>query len=167
MPGITNSMLAEQVNALVTAWRNRELELQAWQSGTAVGGPFTNGTYPITDYIGTVGYYLSPAALVASVDSPKVLAVAAQVAAEAAEDGAVAAQAAAVAARDLALTYQTGAQAARDLALSYRDYAASHEANAQAAAAAAEAAAAASTGPLLDFGLITSATSNTIDGGSL
>lgn len=139
---ISNAQLAQQVSDLLSYWRTRDTEYAEWVSGSAAGGPYSNGTFPLTDYLGVVQYVKSPAALQASVDGPVASAQAYATAASGSATAATSAQTAAEAARDLALSYQTGAQAARDLALSYKNYAAASEANAQtyAASAAADAA---------------------------
>jgi hypothetical protein len=134
---ITNAALAQQITELVAYWRNRDSEYAAWVSGGATEGPYGDGRFPLTGLYGTVSYLKSPAALEALVEGPVASALAY---ADAADDSATAAAASAAAAAASVVTasgHATAAQAARDLALSYKTYAASHEANAQAAATAA------------------------------
>lgn len=38
-------------------------ELTAWLNGTAIGGPFGDGRYPVTDRLGNIHYIESPARL--------------------------------------------------------------------------------------------------------
>jgi hypothetical protein len=121
---ITNATLAQKINALVDLWRTRELQMVAWLAGVPGGGDQSNGTYPLSDYLGAVTYVKSPAELAAEVTNTVTGGAAQASAAAASATAAGAAQAAAQTARDLALSYQTGAQAARDLALSYRNNAA-------------------------------------------
>src|SRR5258706_15949940 len=52
MADITNAVLAQQISDLINLWRNREIEFKAWLTGTAGGGPASNGQYPLTDYLG-------------------------------------------------------------------------------------------------------------------
>ena len=127
---ISNSALALQMSELLDLWRVRELQFRDWLSGTATGGPFSDGTYPLQSYLEETFYVKSPAALADLVVGPAGGAAAAQAAAEVAQAAAELAQTAAETARDVAATYRDAAQAARDLASNYRDYAASSEANA-------------------------------------
>jgi len=150
MPGLTNPALAQAVSDMIDAWRLREQEMQDWIAGAANGGPFADGRFPLTDYLGVVRYTYSPAALEAGVEvSSDAAAASAVEAADSAVDAATA-QTAAETARNLALTYQTGAQTARDLAELYRDQAANSEANALVHAGNAEDSATASAGSASD-----------------
>lgn len=143
---ITNAALAQKITELVAYWRTRDTEYANWVSGAATGGPYADGRFPLTGILGNVSYVKSPAALQASVDGVVDSAEAYRDEAQGHAAVASAAQTAAVTARDLALSYQTGAQAARDLALSYKNFAASHEANAQTSATASAASATAASG---------------------
>lgn len=128
---LTNAQLAQKISNLIDTWRIRDTEYANWVSGTADGGPYLNGTYPLTTYLGDISYVKSPAALQASVDGPVASALVYRDEAQGHAATASAAQSAAVAARDLALSYQAGAQAAQALAESAQVYAQAAEANAQ------------------------------------
>lgn len=127
---ITNSTLAQKINDLIDLWRTRELQMVAWMTGAAGGGDLSDGTYPLSDYLGNVTYVKSPAELAAEVTTTVDSAVAQAAAASASASSASAAQVAAQTARDLALSYQTGAQSARDMAQSYSNNAADSASNA-------------------------------------
>ena len=64
---ITNATLAQQITDLANKWSVRELQMRTWLAGTAVGGDFGNGTYPLTNYLGAVYYVASPAAMASGV----------------------------------------------------------------------------------------------------
>lgn len=146
---ISNAQLAQQISDLVDYWRTRDLQFAEWLGGTPTGGPFGDGRFPLTDYLGVIQYLFCPAALESGVTSSASTAAVQAALAGAAKDAALVAQAAAESARGLALSYQVAAQSARDTALMYRDTAASHAANAlvhrNAAAASATAGATAET----------------------
>jgi hypothetical protein len=146
---ITNAQIAQEISNLVDKWRTRDLEFVDWLNGAADGGPFGDGRFPLTDYLGVVQYIKSPAALQSSVTGSADASASSAAAAAASVLSALAAQAAAEGARDLALGYRDAAQAARDLALTYRDDAANSAANAlvhrNAAASSATAAAGSAT----------------------
>lgn len=72
----TNAGLAAKISALLVDWQNREDELLAWQSGSALGGYRSNGTvaspvnndpqagyYPLTNALGIKQYVACPAKL--------------------------------------------------------------------------------------------------------
>lgn len=63
MPGITNAELATALQAVIAQVDAREDQLLAWQAGTATGGPYADGRYPIVNLLGELGYYKSPARL--------------------------------------------------------------------------------------------------------
>jgi hypothetical protein len=164
---ITNSALAQQISDMVAYWRTRDIEYAEWVAGTETGGPFSDGTYPLSDYNLNVFYVKSPAALQASVDG---IVDSAEVFADAADASAIAAAASAAAAAasaGLALGYRDDALASSDLADAHRISAANAEANAAAYAAAAEASASQTSAPFWDLGLITESPTFTFDGGAL
>lgn len=121
---ITNAALADQITALVAAWRLRDTEYATWLAGTATGGPFSDGRYPLTDYLGTVIYVKCPAALQASVDGVVTGAQGYSTSASSSASGAAGSATAASTAAGLALTYRDAAISARDVALNYRNEAA-------------------------------------------
>mgnify|MGYP000144405321 FL=1 len=71
---ITTPGLAEDVSTLITTAQNREIELVNWIAGPAGGGPNSNGTYPLTDWIGNSRVVKSPDQLAADVASVEGLA---------------------------------------------------------------------------------------------
>src|SRR5262245_2116419 len=113
---ISNSQLAQQISELVNYWRTRDLQFAEWLGGTASGGPFDDGRYPLTDYLGAVQYLYCPAALESGVSSSASAAAASAALAGASKDTALTAKAGAETARDLAQSFRDAAQAARDLA---------------------------------------------------
>lgn len=127
---ISNGALAQAVSDLVDAWTNREKEMQDWLEGTALGGPFSDGRYPLTTYLGVVQYVKSPARLQADVDGQVSSALAHKTDAEAARDASVAAQGTAETAKTAAETARTASEGARDLANLYQGNAAAEAANA-------------------------------------
>jgi hypothetical protein len=130
MPGITNAALAQQISELVTYWRTRDLEFAEWLGGTPTGGPYGDGRYALTDYLGVTQYLYCPAALESGVTSSASSAAVQAALASASKATALIAQAAAEAARDLTLSYRNSAQAARDAAQLAQSNAANNEANA-------------------------------------
>jgi hypothetical protein len=129
---ITNAVLAQKMSEMIDAWRNRELEMQAWVTGTATGGPGSDGKYPLTTYLGDSILTKSPARLEADVSGLV--------------DSASAYAAAALAAQLAAETAETNAETAETNALSYRNSAASHRDTAVEAASQAGTYAAAASG---------------------
>lgn len=121
---ITNAALAQQISELVDYWRTRDVQFAEWLGGVPSGGPYSDGRYPLTDYLGVTQYLYCPAALESGVASSASSAATQAALAGAAKDAALVAQGAAEGARDSALAYRDAAQAARDLALQYRDDAA-------------------------------------------
>lgn len=57
----TNATLAAKLAALLSSWQNREDEMIAWLTGTATGGPSSNGAYPLTDALGATVIVKCPA----------------------------------------------------------------------------------------------------------
>lgn len=63
MPGVSNAELATALQSVIAQVDAREDQLLAWQAGTATGGPYADGRYPIANLLGELGYYKSPARL--------------------------------------------------------------------------------------------------------
>jgi hypothetical protein len=118
---ITNAQLAQQVSELMDYWRTRDLQFAEWLSGSPTGGPYGDGRYPLSDYLGVIQYLFCPAALESGVTSSASSAALSAALAGASKDEALLAQAAAEAAKNQALTHRDDARAARDLAILYRD----------------------------------------------
>lgn len=117
------AQVAQQITALVAYWKTRDEQFQSWLGGSATGGPFMDGRFPLTDYTNRVYYVKSPAALQASVDTLTAAADgalqqarSAATRSEQARDGAVVARGGAEAARDAAGGFRDEALAARDVA---------------------------------------------------
>lgn len=127
---ITNATLANQIAALVAYWKTRDEEFATWLSGDADGGPYADGRYVLSDWLGTVRYTKSPARLEADVTGLVNSASSYADAAAASATGAASSASAAAGSAAGATTARTAAEAARDLALAYRDTAANSEANA-------------------------------------
>lgn len=130
MTGVTNAQLAAQLAEFLANSDPRERELRDWQSGTALGGPFSDGRYPITNFLGEVYYYKSPAALVNEVDSTTSGALAHKLGAETAQTAAEAALASTVTAVSEALGHADQSEIYKDIALAAEVNAANHAANA-------------------------------------
>lgn len=108
---ITNAQLAAQIQALIQSWQTRENQMIAWLSGSAGGGDYSNGTYPLSDAFGNVKYVESPAQMETDVTNTVDSATMQAGAAAASATAASSAQAAAITARNLASTYATNAAA--------------------------------------------------------
>lgn len=121
---ITNAQLAQQVSELLDYWRTRDLQFAEWLSGSPTGGPYGDGRYPLSDYLGVIQYLFCPAALESGVTSSGSSAALSAALAGSSKDQALLAQTAAVAAQNQALAHRDDARAARDLALQYRNEAA-------------------------------------------
>lgn len=117
---ITNANLAQQVSDLLAKWQTRETQMQAWIGGTATGGPFANGTYPLTDVLSNTVYTPSPAALVSGV-GVSVASAAAQAAAAAASATSAASSATGAAASASTATTQATAAATSNTAAGVHD----------------------------------------------
>lgn len=126
----TNADVTQQMVDLIGKWNTYTKQLRDWLAGTATGGPYGDGRYPLQDSLGKVFYVPCPAAQSASVSSNATSASAYADAANTAKTGAEAAKSGAETARDLALTYRDAAQQARDLAQLAQSQAANSEANA-------------------------------------
>lgn len=130
MATISNPVLAQKVSDLLDLWRARELEMRAWMSGAADGGPYGDGRFPLTDYLGVVRYTYSPAALEEGVASSATAASTSATEAAASLADSLAAQAAAEVARDSSAGYRDAAQAAQVLAETYKNQSAASAASA-------------------------------------
>lgn len=140
MPTATNAQLSLELSTFLTLQGQRERELRDWQSGASDGGPFLDGTYPITDFTGATLFYKSPARLAADVDNAVSGALAHKVSAETAQ---AAAEAALVQVNTVLTTVNAHlAQIViyKDMALAAETSAANHSAAANTAKVAAEAA---------------------------
>lgn len=124
MATLSNALLAERVNDLVSFVQSRHGQLDAWMNGTINGGDFNNGTYPLTDYLDKTVYVRSPAQLEIEVDGLTDSAAAS--ATQAANDRAQAtlkaaeaalSEAAAIASSNVSLAAQVDAEEARDAAI--------------------------------------------------
>lgn len=60
---ISNAELAQDIVDLIGLFDAREIELQGWMTGPVNGGPNGDGTYPLTDRLGTTIFAKSPAQL--------------------------------------------------------------------------------------------------------
>ncbi|MFN3558947.1 MAG: hypothetical protein ACK4UQ_06630 [Brevundimonas sp.] len=118
---LTNAQLSADIAALlnrVTLWQS---QYDAWQGGSATGGPNHDGRYPLTDEAGVARLVYSPAALEAAVAGPRVQAETFAIAAEASRQAAQAASTLASHHEEFAEAARTASQAARDLTKIYRD----------------------------------------------
>ena len=131
MTDITNAQLAAQISELVAYWRTRDLEFQGWLAGSATGGPYSDGRYPLTDYLETTYYVKSPAALQQSVTGMVNSASSYATAAAASQAAAATSKTGADTARDVAVAARDAAVAARDAASTSQSTAATLAANAQ------------------------------------
>lgn len=157
MSNLSNAGLAQRVNDLVSRWDVREKQYSDWLAGTAIGGPYGDGRYPLTSSSGSIYYIKCPAALQAEVDGPAST-VGSQAAASAAS--ATAANASATAAvtsanqatnqRNQAVDAKAGAELARQIAEASQAAAESARVSAEAAAVSAAADAADLTQAVLD-----------------
>lgn len=120
---ISNPEIAQSISDLIDKWWTRETQYLAWLTGTATGGPYSDGRYPLTGKDGVTRYILCPAAMADSVtgltDSASTYATAAAASATAADASDTAAEAA-----------QTAAEDARDDASVSAGLAATSESNA-------------------------------------
>lgn len=138
---ITNALLAQKVSDLLNLWKTRELQMVDWISGPANGGPYGDGRFPLSDYLGTVKYVMSPAALEASVaDSALAAALSAQFASDTVAT-ITSLKNAAELARDVSLASKEAAQNSSVTASGSKDQAAAYAAQAAESAATVQAAA--------------------------
>ena len=106
---ITNAQLAAQIQALIQLWQTRETQMVAWLAGTAGGGSYSNGTYPLSDAYGNTAYVESPAQMQSDVTNTVNSATTQANAAAASATAAATSASNAVTARNLASTYATNA----------------------------------------------------------
>ncbi|QBX36905.1 hypothetical protein E4M02_04315 [Brevundimonas sp. S30B] len=131
MSGLTNSVLAQQVQALLDTQKLQADYLTAWLGGSADGGPNLDGRYPFVDLSGREILVPSPATFNDMVSGPAALADVAKVAAELARDLAQGHADRADAQRALSEAARGAAIDARNLAQEHRSHAGTHEANAR------------------------------------
>lgn len=134
---ITNAALAQQITDLLNKWQTREAQMQAWMGGTANGGPFANGTYPLTDVLLNTTYQPSPAALVSGVGVSVASATAQAVLAAASATAAASSATGAAASASTATTKATAAASSAASAATHDTNCASLQALAQTSANAA------------------------------
>lgn len=127
---ITNAALAQQVSDLLGKWGAHETELSTWASGTATGGPYADGRYPLTGPYGTILYLACPAAMDARVTGQTNSASSYAAAAQLSQAACDAAKLATFDARDLALVYKVAAESAMTSAQTAATASANSEANA-------------------------------------
>ena len=138
---ITNATLAQQITDLVNKWNTRELQMRVWLAGTATGGDFGNGTYPLTNYLNAVSYVASPAAMASGVSGSSTAAAASAAAALVSQNAANASAVAALASQNAAGTSATNAAASASTATTQASTAIGAQTNATNQAAIATAAA--------------------------
>ena len=130
MPEISPT-LTQQITDLIANINTRDATFRDWISGTADGGPNSDGYYPLADAHGKTFSVPCPAKLADMATGPAAISVAAKDGAEAALATATAKAADATDAKTLAEASKVAAIAARDLAQSHRSHAATHEATAR------------------------------------
>lgn len=130
MPEISPT-LTQQITDLIANINTRDATFRDWISGTADGGPNSDGYYPLADAHGKTHSVPCPAKLADMATGPAAISVAAKDGAEAALATATAKAADATDAKTLAEASKVAAIAARDLAQSHRSHAATHEATAR------------------------------------
>lgn len=128
----TQAQLAQQMSELLMRFQTFTKQQKEWLAGTPTGGPEGNGTYPLTDYLGTTYLVPSPALDSARVNGQVDSArdYAAQASSSLAASQTFLTQSSL--ARDVANDFAQAAMAARDLSQMYADQAGSHAANARA-----------------------------------
>lgn len=121
MATLSNGQLAQRVNDVVVFIQSRHGQLDEWMNGVVDGGDFSNGTYPLTDYLGETIYVRCPAQLEQEVNGLTGSASSAQTAAEAAQVQAALSAAASLSSesnatilRDAAVAAQAAAEIAKD-----------------------------------------------------
>jgi hypothetical protein len=131
MTGLTNSLLAQQVQALLDQQKRQTDNLTAWLGGSADGGPNLDGRYPFSNLSGVEILVPSPATFNDMVSGPAAMADVAKVAAELARDLAQGHADRADAQRILSEAARGASIDARNLAQEHRNQAGTHEANAR------------------------------------
>jgi hypothetical protein len=120
MTTLSNGALAALVNDMVIRWDAREAQHRDWLGGTADGGPYGDGRYPVSTSGGLIFYIKCPAALAEQIEGPA--STVAQQASDASDSAtsagtsatsALNALALATAMRDAALVHREGAEIAR------------------------------------------------------
>lgn len=131
MSGLTNALVAQQVQALLDTQKRQTDYLTAWLGGSPTGGPNNDGRYPFVDLAGVEILVPAPATFNSMVSGPAALSVAAKAAAEFARDLALGHADRANDQRELAEAARGAAVDARNLAQEHRNHAGTHEANAR------------------------------------
>ncbi|WP_433949992.1 tail fiber domain-containing protein [Brevundimonas bullata] len=131
MSGLTNVLVAQQVQALLDTQKRQTDYLTAWLGGSPTGGPNNDGRYPFVDLAGVEILVPAPATFNSMVSGPAALSVAAKAAAEFARDLALGHADRANDQRELAEAARGAAVDARNLAQEHRNHAGTHEANAR------------------------------------
>lgn len=128
---LTNADLAQQITGLISRWDTYTKQLRDWLAGTADGGPYGDGRYPLQNSLGQVFYVPCPAAQAAMVEGNATSAQSFATEAGNAALSSAAARTASEAARDLALTYRDAALSAKGQAEYARSQAQNSEINAE------------------------------------
>ena len=131
MSGLTNALVAQQVQALLDTQKRQTDYLTAWLGGSPDGGPNNDGRYPFVDLAGVEILVPAPATFNNKTSGPAALAVAARVAAELARDLSKGHADRANDQRILAEAARGAAIDARNLAQEHKNRAGTSEANAE------------------------------------
>lgn len=131
MSGLTNALVAQQVQALLDTQKRQTDYLTAWLGGSPTGGPNNDGRYPFVDLAGVEIFVPAPATFNNMTSGPAALAVAAKAAAELARDLANGHANRANDQRILAEAARGAAVDARNLAQEHKNRAGTSEANAE------------------------------------
>jgi hypothetical protein len=131
MSGLTNALVAQQVQALLDTQKRQTDYLTAWLGGSPTGGPNNDGRYPFVDLAGVEILVPAPATFNNMTSGPAALAVAAKAAAELARDLAKGHADRANDQRILAEAARGAAIDARNLAQEHKNRAGTSEANAE------------------------------------
>nr|WP_316628344.1 hypothetical protein [uncultured Brevundimonas sp.] len=131
MSGLTNALVAQQVQALLDTQKRQTDYLTAWLGGSPTGGPNNDGRYPFVDLAGVEILVPAPATFNNMTSGPAALAVAAKAAAELARDLANGHANRANDQRILAEAARGAAVDARNLAQEHKNRAGTSEANAE------------------------------------
>ena len=131
MSGLTNALVAQQVQALLDTQKRQTDYLTAWLGGSPDGGPNNDGRYPFVDLAGVEILVPAPATFNDMTSGPAALAVAARFAAELARDLSKGHADRASDQRILAEAARGAAIDARNLAQEHKNRAGTSEANAE------------------------------------
>jgi len=126
--------VVSKMSSLVDAWRTYITQVRDWLAGTSTGGPGSDGSYPLTDDMGTTVFVPSPAAQAARVDA---VVDSAQSYATAADTSAAAAATSAMnaaASESTAGTHRDDAQTSANLSQTYATASGNSAADARSAA---------------------------------